>query len=111
MPQTSVLKRGQVQNLSCVNDFLLSCKKKPTNFHKKGFALGLVLSVMFWNSEMAYFSLSTLLIQGSVYKCTASPMKTSVFFSVDGTPSTRFKPNRLVWVLQIVHFLNEELLF
>ena len=26
MPKASVLKRGQVQNLSCVNDFLLSCK-------------------------------------------------------------------------------------
>ena len=26
MPQASVLKQGQVQNLSCEIDFLLSCK-------------------------------------------------------------------------------------
>ena len=35
MPQASVLKRGQVQNLSCENDFYYFANK--THFHKKGF--------------------------------------------------------------------------
>ena len=43
MPQASVLKRGQVQNLSCVNDFYYHAHN--TLFHEKGFALGLVLRV------------------------------------------------------------------
>ena len=36
--------RGQVQNLSCENDFFYYHANK-TNFHKKGFSLGLVLRV------------------------------------------------------------------
>ena len=60
MPKATVLKRGQVQNLSCVNDLLLSCNydANKTHFHKNGFAVGLVLRVrvfgtrkFFWNSE------------------------------------------------------------
>ena len=43
MPQASVLKRGQVQNLSCENDFYYHANK--THVHKKGFALRLVLRV------------------------------------------------------------------
>ena len=42
MPQASVLKRGQVQNLSYEIFFIIMQK---THFHKKGFALGLVLRV------------------------------------------------------------------
>ena len=42
MPQASVLKRGQVQNLSCEMIFYYHANK--THFHKKGFALGLVLT-------------------------------------------------------------------
>ena len=36
------LKRAQVQNLSCENDFFYYHENK-THFHKEGFALGLVL--------------------------------------------------------------------
>ena len=43
MLQASVLKRGQVLNLSCENDFYYHANK--THFHKKGFALGLALRV------------------------------------------------------------------
>ena len=41
MLQASVSKQGQVQKLSCKNDFYYHENK--THFHKKGFALGLVL--------------------------------------------------------------------
>ena len=41
MPQDSILKQGQVQNLSCENDFFFYHANK-THFDKKGFALGLV---------------------------------------------------------------------
>ena len=44
MPQASVVKRSQVQNLSRDNDFFYYHANK-THFHKKGFALGLVLRV------------------------------------------------------------------
>ena len=51
-----LLKRGQEQNLSCENDFFYYHANK-THFHKKGFALGLVLRVSegFWNSEMPLY--------------------------------------------------------
>ena len=42
MPQASVLKRGQVQNLVKIIFYYHANK---THFHKKGFALGLVLRV------------------------------------------------------------------
>ena len=50
MPQTSVLKRGQVLNLSCVNYFFIIMQKN-THFHKKGFALGLVLRVRVFGTQ------------------------------------------------------------
>ena len=43
MPQTSVLKRGQVPNPSYENDFYYHANK--THFHKEGFAVGPVLRV------------------------------------------------------------------
>ena len=43
MRKASVLKRGQVQNLFCVNDFYYHANK--THFHKNGFEFGLVLKV------------------------------------------------------------------
>ena len=44
-PDATVLKRGQVENLSYENDFLLLYHANKTHFHKKGFALGHVLRV------------------------------------------------------------------
>ena len=38
------LKQGQVQNLSCENEFYLYDNKN--NFHKKGFALGLLFGLL-----------------------------------------------------------------
>ena len=37
----SLVKQDQVQNLSCENEFI--CMIIKNHFHKKGFALGLVL--------------------------------------------------------------------
>ena len=45
MPQTSVLKRDQVQNLSCTVKMIFYYHANKTNFHKKGLALGLFLRV------------------------------------------------------------------
>ena len=39
----SLLKRGQVQNLSCENEFYLHDNKKKSFFDNKGFAVGLGL--------------------------------------------------------------------
>ena len=47
MPKASVLKRGQVQNLSCV--FYYHANK--TNSYKKGLALGLVLRVRVFGTQ------------------------------------------------------------
>ena len=38
-----LIKPDQVQNLSCENEFYLHETNKNLNFHKKGFALGVVL--------------------------------------------------------------------
>ena len=64
MPQASGLKRGQVRNLSCENAFY--CHANKTNFHKKGFTLGLVLRVRVFGTRKWPIILKQLLSSGEV---------------------------------------------
>ena len=59
----SLLKRGQVQNLSCENEFYLHDNKK-NHFHKKGFVLGIVLKQRLaasrkWPIDLTDFSITS----------------------------------------------------
>ena len=64
MPQASVLKQGQVQNVSYEKVFYYHANK--TNFHKKGLALGLVLRVrVFGTRKWPIGGGSTIFIQYS----------------------------------------------
>ena len=64
MPQASVLKRGQVQNLSCGNISYYHVNK--TYFLKKGFALGLVLRVRVFRTRK--LPISRLVSKNPKYK-------------------------------------------
>ena len=69
MPHASVLKRGQVQNLSCENDFYYHANK--THFYKKGFVTTMQCSWFYYYLKK-YTRASTVFI---VLECTTKNSK------------------------------------
>lgn len=57
-PRSQVLSPPWERGCTIDMNIIFYCDANKTHFYRKGFALGLVLKVKFWNSEMAYNYLS-----------------------------------------------------